>query len=142
MWFHVDAAYGGGFQLTERGHARLRGIEQADSITFDPHKSLFLPYGTGVLLVRDPAVLRAAHAGDGHYLQDLHPWEGLPDHGHLGVELTREFRGLRDDINATRRVYLSSTSIGGDFYLRLRVLSFRTHADRVHEALHIIRSAC
>ncbi|MGC2240220.1 MAG: aminotransferase class V-fold PLP-dependent enzyme, partial [Acidimicrobiia bacterium] len=37
LWFHVDAAYGGFFQLTERGRARLNGIEMADSISVDPH---------------------------------------------------------------------------------------------------------
>src|SRR3712207_4047120 len=45
LWLHVDAAYGGFFQLTERGRKRLGGIEGADSITLDPHKGLFLPYG-------------------------------------------------------------------------------------------------
>ncbi len=203
LWFHVDAAYGGGFQLTGRGRARLSGIEAADSIVLDPHKSLFLPYGTGVLLVRDPAALHAAHAAEGSYLQDLSPADGLPDFGHLGVELTREFRGLRlwlplhlhgvrafelelDEkldlaalmyevlsgdsrfelpwepdlsvvvfrlrggtdqenrrllaaINATRRVFLSSTTIGGQFFLRACVLSFRTHASHVQDALDFIR---
>jgi aromatic-L-amino-acid decarboxylase len=52
IWFHVDGAYGGFFQLTERGRHRLRGIERADSITLDPHKGMFLPYGTGCLLVK------------------------------------------------------------------------------------------
>ncbi|GAB2924879.1 pyridoxal phosphate-dependent decarboxylase family protein [Nonomuraea fastidiosa] len=93
LWFHVDAAYGGGFQLTERGRPLLAGIERADSIAIDPHKSMFLPYGTGVLLVRDPAALHAAHADGGDYLQDLAAMDGLPDFANLGVELTREFRG-------------------------------------------------
>src|SRR5690606_29540312 len=52
LWYHVDAAYGGGFQLTERGRAALTGIQHADTIAFDPHKSLFMPYGTGILLAR------------------------------------------------------------------------------------------
>jgi aromatic-L-amino-acid/L-tryptophan decarboxylase len=100
LWFHVDAAYGGFFHLTERGRARLSGIELADSIVLDPHKAMFLPYGTGVLLVRDVAPLAAAHSGEGHYLQDLDadrtpPDYILPDYSALGPELTREFRGLR-----------------------------------------------
>ncbi|NUR91592.1 MAG: amino acid decarboxylase [Nonomuraea sp.] len=95
VWFHVDAAYGGGLCLTDRGRARLAGIAGADSIAFDPHKSLFLQYGTGVLLVREPRKLREAHADTGDYLQDLVEEDGLPDYGHLGPELTREFRGLR-----------------------------------------------
>ena len=61
LWFHVDGAYGGFFQLTRRGRAALSGVAAADSIVLDPHKGLFLPYGTGVLLVRDTAPLRAAH---------------------------------------------------------------------------------
>ncbi|MGW0515746.1 pyridoxal phosphate-dependent decarboxylase family protein [Crossiella sp. NPDC003009] len=205
LWFHVDAAYGGGFQLTGRGRERLRGIELADSITFDPHKAMFLPYGTGVLLVRDPAALRAAHTVEASYLQDLQrdPWP--PDFCDLGPELTREFRGLRlwlplhlhgigafrralaekldlaelvhrelsalsevdvpltpdltvnvfalrhgedadnqrllSRINATQRVFLSSTRLDGRFRLRLCVLSHRTDAERVAEAIEIIRSA-
>jgi aromatic-L-amino-acid decarboxylase len=95
LWFHVDAAYGGGLQLTARGRRRLIGIERADSVVLDPHKSLFLQYGTGVLLVRDATTLPAAHADTGHYLQDLETVSGLPDYGHCGPELTREFRGLR-----------------------------------------------
>ena len=60
LWMHVDGAYGGFFVLTERGRERFRGIERADSVTLDPHKGLFLPYGTGSLVVRDGEALRAA----------------------------------------------------------------------------------
>jgi aromatic-L-amino-acid/L-tryptophan decarboxylase len=95
LWLHVDAAYGGFFQLTDRGRARLRGIERADSLVLDPHKSLFLPFGTGCLLVRDGRLLAAAHdGGDAPYLQDLEAG-ALPDFAAYGPELTREFRGLR-----------------------------------------------
>lgn len=94
-WFHVDAAYGGFFALTERGRKRLRGMERADSITLDPHKSLFMPFGTGALVVRDPASLAEAHGGSGDYLQDLDTGTGLPNWSDLGPELTRETRGVR-----------------------------------------------
>jgi aromatic-L-amino-acid/L-tryptophan decarboxylase len=95
LWNHVDAAYGGFFQLTERGRARFAGIEHADSVVLDPHKGLFLPHGTGILLVRNPAAVRAAHAVDGAYLQDLDADRPLPDYAELGPELTRDYRGLR-----------------------------------------------
>jgi aromatic-L-amino-acid decarboxylase len=95
LWLHVDAAYGGFFQLTERGREALRGIERADSITLDPHKGMFLPYGTGCLLARDAAVLRAAHEVQAHYLPALSDDPGLPDFTSYGPELTRDFRGLR-----------------------------------------------
>jgi aromatic-L-amino-acid decarboxylase len=83
------------FRLTDRGRDRLGGIERADSITLDPHKTLFLPYGTGALVVRDPARLAVAHESGGHYLQDLAAGDELPDYAQLGPELTREPRGLR-----------------------------------------------
>jgi aromatic-L-amino-acid decarboxylase len=205
LWLHVDGAYGGFFQLTERGQAVLSGVELADSVVLDPHKGLFLPYGTGVLLVRDTGPLRAAHAADGEYLQDLDGDQELPDFGALGPELTREFRGLRiwlplrlhgvtafraaldekldlaahacrvlrqdenfevpwapdlstvafrlrdggDDaslrllekVNATGRLFLSSTRIQGRVLLRLCILSHRTHRGHVDEMLATIRSA-
>src|SRR2546423_15301994 len=52
LWFHVAAAYGGGLAFSEKHRWRLRGIERADSVTFDPHKWMFVPFGCGALLVR------------------------------------------------------------------------------------------
>lgn len=95
LWLHVDAAYGGFFHLTSRGRQRLDGIERADSLALDPHKSMFLPFGTGCLLVREGSSLASAHSvGTGHYLADLRG-ASLPDFADYGPELTREFRGLR-----------------------------------------------
>jgi aromatic-L-amino-acid/L-tryptophan decarboxylase len=95
LWLHVDAAYGGFFQLTERGRAALRGIERADTITLDPHKGLFLPYGTGCLLARDRNALRAAHEVTAEYLPAVSEDTSLPDFSSFSPELTRDFRGLR-----------------------------------------------
>ena len=95
LWFHVDAAYGGFFQLTERGRTRFEGVERADSITLDPHKGMFLPYGLGCLLVRDVAKLRAAHQVGAEYLKDLGPEGDVPNFADLSPELSRDFRGLR-----------------------------------------------
>jgi aromatic-L-amino-acid decarboxylase len=92
-WFHVDAAYGGFFALTARGRERLRGIERADSVTVDAHKGLFLPYGVGALLVREPSELVAAHEGAGAYFRGLPTTEGLPHYCQRGPELTRPTRG-------------------------------------------------
>ena len=95
LWFHVDAAYGGFFILTDRGRSRLAGIERADSLVLDPHKTLFLPFGTGAVLVRDGEHLRRAHTvGPAAYLQDGLDL-GLPDFCDYGPELTRPARGLR-----------------------------------------------
>lgn len=95
LWLHVDAAYGGFFQLTARGRAALSGIEHADSITLDPHKGLFLPYGTGCLLVRDGERLRDAHHVGAAYLQDISAEGGPPSFAEYSPELSRDFRGLR-----------------------------------------------
>ena len=211
LWLHVDAAYGGFFLLTERGRAAMRGIERADSVTLDPHKGLFLPYGTGALVVRDGAALRRAHALHADYLPARPPDDAFVDFSEISPELSRPFRGLRvwlpvkllgiapfrraldekldlaawaaaelakvngieivaepqlsllafrlrrpgrdetaldalnrrflDRINARGRVYLTGTVARGRFVLRICVLSFRTHADRMAEALEDIRAA-
>lgn len=210
LWLHVDGAYGGAFLLTERGRAALRGIELADSVTLDPHKGLFLPYGTGALLVRDGRLLRDAHNLDAAYLQDIAEESEIPNIADYSAELSRGFRGLGlwlpvklhglgafrdaldekldlarelydeltgipelevpweptlstlafryvpaepgadanaatlallDRINESGRIHLSSTTIEGTVLLRLCVLSVRTHADRIAEAVEIIRKA-
>ncbi len=233
LWLHVDAAYGGFFLLTERGRRALAGIERADSIVLDPHKSLFLPYGTGALLVRDGQALRRAHAVAADYMPPLSNDDELIDFCEISPELSRPFRGLRvwlplkllgaapfrqalDEkldlaqwaagqlramphvqilaepelslfafrlapgdpgdpgdppapagaagnqhldrinrlnrlnrlnrdwlarVNARRRVYLTGTMLGDRFALRICVLSFRTHRDRVEQGLDDLRAA-
>jgi aromatic-L-amino-acid decarboxylase len=205
LWLHVDAAYGGFFQLTDRGRARFAGVERADSITLDPHKGMFLPYGTGSLIVRDGAALRTAHRLGADYLQDIPDDDEIPNFSDYSPELSRDFRGLRvwfplklhgvgafrsaldekldlaerladglrtipgielpwnvdltvvpfvlregddeanrrllDEINASKRVVLSSTLIDGRFVIRACILSHRTHADRIDECIEIVRRA-
>ena len=95
LWFHIDGAYGGFFQLTERGSTRLTGIERADSISIDPHKGLSIPFGNGALLVRDESYLIDANQGRGAYLLAEDSHSGLRDIAALGPELSRPFRGLQ-----------------------------------------------
>jgi aromatic-L-amino-acid/L-tryptophan decarboxylase len=95
LWFHVDGAYGALFMLTERGRAALRGIEEADSLILDPHKTLFLPFGTGAVLVRDARELRRAHSLHADYLPAMQEEDGLVDFCEISPELSRDFRGLR-----------------------------------------------
>jgi aromatic-L-amino-acid/L-tryptophan decarboxylase len=205
LWLHVDGAYGGFFQLTERGRERFRGIERSDSVTLDPHKGLFLPYGTGGLVVRDGVALRDAHYEGAAYLQDLPPTGELPNYSEYSAELSRDWRGLRvwmplqlhgvdafrealdekldlaahlheafadepllevpwapqltvvpfrlagadEDaqraflaaINASKRVFLSSTMIHGRYTLRVCIVSHRTHRDRIDECIEIVAKA-
>ena len=95
LWFHVDAAYGGFFMLTKRGRDVLNGIELSDSMSLDPHKSLFIPYGTGSLLVRDRETLARAHATEADYLPTLRDDPDFVDFSEISPELSRGHRGLR-----------------------------------------------
>src|SRR5438034_534960 len=95
LWYHVDGAYGGFFALTDRGREALAGIERSDSVTLDPHKALFLPYGTGSLLVRDGPALRRAHSVRAEYLPPMQEADDLVDFCEISPELSRDFRGLR-----------------------------------------------
>jgi aromatic-L-amino-acid decarboxylase len=95
LWHHIDGAYGAFFYLCEELREALRGLPRADSLTLDPHKGMFLPYGTGALLVRDGAALRAAHEATAPYLPAMPHPEDFYDPSQHGPELSRGFPGLR-----------------------------------------------
>jgi len=95
IWFHIDAAYGGFFILTTEGKKVLRGIEESDSLVMDPHKGLFLPYGTGAVLVKDTAGLLDSFHYLANYMQDAIPDSTAHSPADLSPELTKHFRGLR-----------------------------------------------
>ena len=95
LWYHVDAAYGGFAILTERGKHWLAGIEQADSITLDPHKWLHQPFEVGCLLVRDEASLVRAFHVSPDYLQDTIVRGGEVNFGERGIQLTRAARAVK-----------------------------------------------
>lgn len=95
MWFHVDAAYGGFFLLTEHGKKLMKGIERADSVIMDPHKGLFIPYGLGMLLVKNVHHLLEANSFDANYMQDTIGHESEYSGYQVSPELSKHFRGLR-----------------------------------------------
>jgi glutamate/tyrosine decarboxylase-like PLP-dependent enzyme len=95
LWFHVDAAYGGFAILTQEGKEAFRGIQEADSITLDPHKWFFQPYETGCLMVRDTRVLEGAFRILPEYLQDAALGEEQVNFADRGIQLTRRFRALK-----------------------------------------------
>lgn len=211
LWMHVDAAYGGFFVLTERGRLAMRGLARADSLVLDPHKSLFLPYGSGCVLVRDGEALRRAHTVHADYMPPMQEALDCIDFCEISPELSRGFRGLRvwlplklhgiaafraaleeklllsDEIaarlqqipgveivalpqvtvtawrwrpagvpessldelnrellrriNARQRVFLTGTRLRGYFVIRICVLSFRTHADRMQQCAEDIEAS-
>ena len=206
IWFHVDAAYGGFFKLIPEMASKFNGIERADSITLDPHKSLFLPFGTGAVLIKNVQAMHQAHQYTADYFQDLVNADDEVNPADVSPELTKHFRGLRmwlpmklfglkpfraalreklllakyfqekiqqvpqfetgsepdlsvalfrylptngdaDDFNQNLikaiqddgRIFLSSTTINGVFWIRVAVLIFRTHLKHVDLLLEIIQ---
>lgn len=95
LWYHIDAAYGGFFILTDDGKNKLKGLELADSLVIDPHKGLFLPYGLGVVLVKKLDDLKRSYSFDAHYMQDAFAAPDEVSPAEVSPELTKHFRGLR-----------------------------------------------
>ncbi|XCF05688.1 aminotransferase class V-fold PLP-dependent enzyme [Tamlana crocina] len=95
LWFHVDAAYGGGALVADSARHLFNGIERADSITIDPHKWMFSPYDCGAVIYKKPELAKEAHSQQGSYL-DIFKDEGA--HGFnptdYQIQLTRRVRGL------------------------------------------------
>ncbi len=95
LWLHVDAAYGGFFMLTERGREIMRGIDGTDSIVLDPHKGMFVPYGTGCLLVKRRDDLLPAFQFTSEYMPAMTGDRYREDFCEISPELSRDNRGLR-----------------------------------------------
>lgn len=96
LWYHIDAAYGGFFALCPEIRPALAGMELSDSLVLDPHKGLFLPYGTGAVLVKDRAAMARAHRYRAAYMQDAVEGDAGGDSpAELSPELSKHFRGLR-----------------------------------------------
>lgn len=95
LWYHIDAAYGGFFILTEQRKNLLRGIEMADSLAIDPHKGLFLPFGLGAILVKDKEAVFHSHHHLANYMQDATKNSSEIDPADVSPELTKHFRALR-----------------------------------------------
>src|SRR6266567_8574126 len=96
-WFHVDAAYGGGLAFSDRHRDKLRGIELANSITFDPHKWMFVPFACGATLVRDgERVLRDSFDISPEYLSEDRGGADVEyDFFRYGQMGTRRFNALK-----------------------------------------------
>ncbi len=97
VWLHVDAAIGIGLRLHPALRDRLAGIERADSVAFDAHKWLHVPYDVGCVLIRDSAAHHAAFVEGASYLQraERGTGSGAPWFCDAGVELSRGFRALK-----------------------------------------------
>ena len=96
VWFHVDAAYGGGVILSEKRQHLLEKINIADSITMDPHKWFYAPLDAGAILVKDGSRLTTSFGMMPAYLTDEMDAEGERYQYYVhGFEQSRRFRGLK-----------------------------------------------
>lgn len=206
LWFHIDAAYGGFFKLVPGLNAKFKGIEQADSITLDPHKTLFLPFGTGTILIKNKEKVLKVHHYLADYMQDTVGANEEISPADVSPELTKHFRGMRlwlplklfglkpfraaleeklyltryfynevkqlegyelgpepelsvamfrylpeeEEVNAFNkklihaiqkdgRIFLSSTTVNGIFWIRVAIVIFRTHLTEIDLLLKIIK---
>ncbi len=94
LWYHIDGAYGGFFILVNDKKDLFKGIEKADSLVIDPHKSLFLPYGLGAVLIKDKSAVYHSNHYFANYMQDALN-ESIVNPADVSPELTKHFRGLR-----------------------------------------------
>jgi len=94
LWIHIDGAYGALAAIA--ASEKFRGLEQADSVSLDPHKWLFQPLDCGCLLYRDPEMARKTFAYTGSYARQLSndPIEGFAFFEE-SMELSRRFRALK-----------------------------------------------
>jgi aromatic-L-amino-acid decarboxylase len=207
LWLHIDAAYGGFFMLTKKGQLTLNGLERADSIALDPHKSLSLPYGTGCLIVRDGQSMKFKDSGSRSYMPPTPESHEGPtqemEFADISNELSRDYRGLRfwlpiktlgigpfqlnleeklelahylfnelksipgievitepqltvvnfkmkntsktrellTKINQTHQFFLSGCTIEDNFVIRVCLLGFRLHFDKVQSLIQVIRQS-
>ncbi|XP_077984901.1 aromatic-L-amino-acid decarboxylase-like [Glandiceps talaboti] len=99
IWLHVDACYGGFFILAEETRDLFRGIEKSDSFAVDPHKGLFIPYGCGIVMVKNGSTLKYSNAlkRPAFYLDDSFQdkCEEETSPCDVSFELSRHFRGMR-----------------------------------------------
>ena len=95
LWMHVDGAYGAAAVISDRGRELLRGIELADSLSFDPHKWLFQTIECGCVLLRDASLLKKTYRIMPEYLADVHRNVTEVNPCDYGIQLTRGFRALK-----------------------------------------------
>ncbi len=96
VWLHVDGAHGASFLASERLRHRLRGLDRADSIAWDPHKMMLMPISASAILVRDRRHLDAAFQQSAPYLFHPRPGESRSrDIGKRTLQCSKRFDALK-----------------------------------------------
>ncbi|KAH8705222.1 pyridoxal phosphate-dependent transferase [Talaromyces proteolyticus] len=95
LWVHVDGAYGASVMLSKTHRSLFRGLNKADSISWDAHKWLFQTYTCSFVLVRDKALLYKSFHTGAEYVQDATEMDYVPNYWNFGMELTRPTRATK-----------------------------------------------
>jgi L-2,4-diaminobutyrate decarboxylase len=140
VWLHVDGAHGASALLSNEHRSRMRGIEHASSVAWDPHKMMLLPLSAGLLLVRDERDLDAAFAQQAPYLFHGDEGERIADQGVRSFMCSRRGDALK--------VWVALQRYGADgigaLYDHLCAVTRALHAEiarrRDFEALHVPES--
>ena len=140
LWFHIDAAYGGGALFAPSARDLFAGIEHADSLVIDPHKWLFAPYDCAALVYRHPELAKAVHTQDAAYLDVIHERLSAPGAGSTdgGAE-----EGAADvPWNPTDYAYhLSRRARGLPLWFSLAVNGTDAYREAVESGLAVARQA-
>jgi aromatic-L-amino-acid/L-tryptophan decarboxylase len=94
LWLHVDGAYGGAAIFSNQHRILLCGMENADSITIDPHKWMAMPLAAGVILTRHPETLERAFAVAAPYMPKATESKGV-DNSRISAQWTRRMNSLK-----------------------------------------------
>jgi aromatic-L-amino-acid decarboxylase len=94
LWLHVDGAYGASLIFSDKHRQLIRGIEQADSITIDPHKWLAVPFAAGVILTSHPEILERAFAVYAPYMPKA-AGAVMPDNSKISAQWTRRMNAMK-----------------------------------------------
>jgi L-2,4-diaminobutyrate decarboxylase len=127
IWLHVDGAHGASFLASADLRGRLNGIERADSVSWDPHKMMFMPISAGAVLVRDRRHLDAAFQQSAPYLFHTRPGETRShDIGQRTLQCSKRFDALK--------VWICIRHYGLDHIARLQEQTI-ANARALHERL-------
>jgi aromatic-L-amino-acid decarboxylase len=94
IWLHIDAAFAGSALILPEYRWMIRGIEQADSLVFNPHKWLFTNFDCSAYFVKDSDILINTFKLVPEYLKTQIP-EHVNDYSNWGIQLGRRFRALK-----------------------------------------------
>lgn len=95
LWFHVDAAYGGGLLISEKHKSKLRGIELADSATIDYHKTFYQPVSSSGFFMRDKSFIDYIKYHADYLNSKEQEEEGVPNMVKKSIQTTRRFDALK-----------------------------------------------